>query len=411
MKHYSLFALAVVSAAGALFTACSSNNSSSTPSVTSLATLPAATGPVTSSRIQEIRPASTGRLLSAWHNNGGATWTSKSGPMCQTGEMIMRLLSDAAQPDKILCYVGAMETHGVFSASYDGNNKYYVLNPPSGFNKKHTGRPAGDMTIKFNIAKTGNAISDFKMWMCETTRGDRAITQSEYVATSLSNGTATVTSVGVHSGSGFSASQRTVATGSFNSSGVWTSKTITNTGSFSGGSDVTAFQNKQYMSLTQASDNFSLNGYFNGYYGGSGNSQEGRMYAKIQGLNLSNLATAALGDGSAKFSFTFPGVVGPLTDTKSWTGDDQTPMATASDGVYHAAVSLGTLPNSDTITAPTFSGAEVWDCDTTGQTVITINMSGSEFSGNANLQAAMLACDSKYNFNNNNMTNCSGASF
>ncbi|MBM4316278.1 MAG: hypothetical protein FJ116_02220 [Deltaproteobacteria bacterium] len=421
MKRHSLLALAVVSGAGALFTACSSDSSSSsaTPSVTSLAALPAATGPVTSSREQAIRPASAGRALTAWHDNDGDNWgAAKSGPMCQAGEMVMRMLSDAAQPDKILCYVGAMEASGFFTASYNGSNRFYVLsNPPTALVRGQDGRAVGDMPIKFNITKTGAAITDFKMWMCMTTSKNRAADQMEYVSTSLTNGTATVTSVGVHAGAGFSASQRTVATGNFNSSGDWTSKNITNTGSFSGGAGASAFQHKQQLSLTQGTDNYVLNGYFNGYHGGFSNTQTGQIYAKIQGLNLSSLATAALGDGTAYYSFTFPG---PGKDsgqrpttysaTRSWNGDTQSPV-TADSGVYYSAVNGQTLPDAAAISEPSFEGAEAWNCDTTDQTVTTIDMGSNSFLGNASLQAALLSCNSQYGFSNNNMTDCRAANY
>lgn len=407
MKRHSIIALAVVSAAGALFTACSSDYTSSTPSITSLAGLPAATGPVTASRANALTEVDRSKTLSTWTTGWDGT---KSGPMCQTGEMIMRLLSDASSPDKILCYVGAMEAAGYFTASYDGSNKYYLL---SGMGPRSVGsktRPAGDMTIKFNITKTGNSITDFKMWMCETTRGKRAINQSEYVATSLTGGVATVTSVGkfsgIDGGDSYSGSQRTVATGNFNSSGSWTSKTITNTGSFTGTFSASTYEHNQQLSLTQGTDNFVLSGYFDG--DNNGNSQTGQIYSKVAGVNLANLTTAALGDGSAKYSFTFGGGGGgSFTDTKSWQGSDQTSLTPASDGTYYSVVSSATLPTAEAITAPDFVGSEIWNCDTTGQTVETIDMAAAM----AAISAEIAACDTKYSFNNNSPAGCYNASF
>lgn len=406
MKAHSALALTLL-ATLVLYLGCSKNE---TTSVSSLSALPAATGPVVGGRALTKRLATSGRKLTEWHNNGGSNWgADKSGPMCQTGEMITRLLSDASQPDKIMCYVGAMEANGFFTASYDGTDKYYVLsNPPARFTGRD-GRPMGEMPIKFNITKTDGSITDFKMWMCMTNSRNRVTSQMEYVSASLNNGQATVTSVGVHDTGAIAASQRTVATGNFNSSGNWTSKTITNTGSFGGGMGGSAFQHKQQLSLTQNSENYILSGYFSGYHGGVGNTQSGSLYSKIQGLNLSTLATAALGDGTTYFSFTFPDGHRPtFSGTRSWTGDNQTPI-TATEGSYYADVNNQILPESTSITAPSFSGSEVWDCDAGSETVTTINMGAAAFT--PSLQAALEECNSKYGFNNNNPTSCGTASF
>jgi hypothetical protein len=363
--------------------------------------LPLATGPVGGSRGQKLQSLVRAKTLSSW-NSG---WDSnKSGPACQTGEMIMRMLSDASQPDKILCYVGALEAAGLFNASYDGTNKYYILS--------NMGNPegrTGDMTIKFNIGSTNGAITNFKMWMCQTSKRGRETEQTEYVSTSISNGTATVTSVGTHSGAEggntYSGSQRTVASGTFNSSNEWTSKVISNTAVFSGSFSGQSSQHKQQLTLTQGADHFILNGYFSGHHNGAANTQSGSLYSKVEGVDLSNLSTAALGDGSAKFSFLYNGTQHEAT--KSWNGLDQTPLNPPDSGVYYSTVSSATLPTSEQITTPTFQQVEAWNCDTTGETVTTINMS----SAMTLIQSAIGVCNTKFNFNNNNPVGCSVADF
>jgi len=402
MKRHSLLALAVVTAVGALFTGCSEDSSSTTPSVNSIEALPAATGPVVSSRAEKIKPLSRAKLLSTWNS----AWDSaKSGPACQAGEMIMRMLSDASQPDKILCYVGAMEAGGLFTASYDGNDKFYKLTNMGGF--RSGARDQGDMTIKFNIASTGGAISDFKMWMCLSSRKGRPDAQTEYVSASISNGVATVTSVGTHSGNdggngnSYSGSQRTLATGAFNSAGSWTSKTITNTGVFSGIFSGAPSEHKQQLTLTQGVDHFVLNGYFNGNYGSI--LQSGALYAKVAGENLSNLTTTALGEGSAKFLLTFASST--FGSTKSW-NDSQEPLNSAESGTYYQLVNEQTLPEQSDINIPAFVGAEVWNCNTTGTTV-TIDMQQAM----TTISNQMQACNAKYGFENNNPAGCSNANF
>lgn len=406
MKRHSLLALAVVIAVGALFTGCGEDSTSTAPTVTSLSALPSATGPVVSSRSLRLQSLSRAKTLNTWNSGWDNT---KSGPACQTGEMIMRLLSDASQPDKILCYVGAMEAAGLFTASYDGTNKYYTLSNMGGGGGRSGAKAVGDMTIKFNIASTGGAITDFKMWMCETSKKGRPTSQTDYVSTSISNGVATVTSVGTHSGSGrdeYTASQRTVATGAFNSAGSWTSKSITNTGAFSGIFSQNASQHKQQLTLNQGPDYFILEGYFNGYYGGTTNTQTGEIYSKVEGVNLSALTNAALGGGSAKFSFSFSGET--YTDTKSWNGN-QAPLVPASDGVYFDSISSQSLPLQAVIPEPQFDEAEVWDCNTTGQTVNTIDMADAD--AMEAISEAITACGTKYGFNNNNPAGCSVAAF
>jgi len=395
--YKSLF-FAVVAIIGTLaISNCSSSSSSTAATATTLSALPTASGPVTSSSIHKLdlqTDATTGIRLTAL---AGLTWnTTHSGPMCQVSSSVVRLLSEASQPDKILCYVGAMEANGAFTASYDGTDKYYTLTV--------SGRPESAMKIKFNITKTAGAITDFKMWMCQD-GSRRAYAQSEYVSTSLSAGTATVTSVGVHTGNFGTGSQRTVATGGFNSSGNWTSKTITHTGAFSGGSGGSAFSHSQSMSLTQGTDSFTLSGYHNGYYGGTSNTQTGRFYSVIQALGLSNLSTASIGSGTAKYAFSFPGGGGG-TDTKSWHGDTRLPEASGTAS-YFTTVDSQTLPTAASITAPTFAGAEIWDCSSGSATSEAISMANPS----AALQSAITACDTKFGFSSNEMMNCSGGKY
>ncbi len=411
IKAALLWGLGFLSVVFFLHACGSSTTTSSGP--TSLESLPKATGSVSASSISKIAnaskasptrfdlqtAASTGVLMTAWDDQ---TWNStKSAPGCNIGQSIIRLLSEAAQPDKIMCYVGAMEKLGAFTGSYDGTNKFYTLSGAGG-----GGRPGGGtMLIKFNMTKdSSGVISDFKMWMCQSS--GRVTTQSEYVAESISGTTATVTSVGVHSGDFGSGSQRTAVTGAVTSAGVWTSKTITHTGAFSGGSGGSAFSHSQYLTLTQASDSFTLNGYMSGYHGGSSNTDSGRFYAVMQGLNLGTLATAALGSGTGKFEFTHTGSRPTHTATKSWNGDTMAPESSTTAS-YYTEVNSATLPTAASITAPTFSGTEIWDCSPdAGITSTTLNLEGV-----SGMPTETAACDAKYGFTNNNHTNCWAASF
>lgn len=122
MTYRSLFALAAFSTAGALFTACSSSNSSS-GGATSLAGIPAITGPVTTSSsvlkypkdlskalmpvlgevtslISSVGKAQSSRTFgmkaSDWGTNN---WTLKSGPLCEMGQQVSELFRNGANEE------------------------------------------------------------------------------------------------------------------------------------------------------------------------------------------------------------------------------------------------------------------------------------------------------------------------
>jgi hypothetical protein len=400
IKSY-LFATAIILASLFSMSGCGTSSSSSA-TATTLSAMPAATSAVSSSsvnyKLDLQTDATTGIALSAFN---AASWTGKSGPMCEVGSSVIRLLSEAAQADKILCYVAAMETNGLFTSSYDGNNHFYTLAGAGGDGRQS--RVDSTMKIKFNIASSGGAITNFKMWMCKDSA--RAYSQTEYVSTALSAGTATVTSVGVHTGSWGAGAQRTVATGGFNSNGTWDDKQIVHSHTFSGGTGGSAFSHNGAATLTQGSDSFTLSAYHNGYYGGSSSTQSGQLYAVIQGLNLGTLATAAFGSGSAKYSFTYSGGYGG-TDTKSWMGDTRLAEA-SSTASYYTTVAAATLPTAATITTPSFAGTEIWDCSSGTDTFTALSLS----SPTAAVTAAMTVCESKFGFSDNSMVDCHSGSY
>lgn len=396
MNRFSLKFLTV-----ALLLSCGKKYHSG-PIITNFADMPTATGPVTGSIRAEFNLMSRGRKLTDWKNS----WTGQSAPMCQTGEMIIRLLADASKPDQIVCFVGAMEANGFFTPSYDGTDRYYVLQNTSRQFGRH--RAAGDIVLKLNSTKSGKEITDFKMWICRTNRKTRATAQIEYVSTSLSNGTATVTSVSSFNEAPFLFAQRTVATGNFNFGGSWYSKSISNTGSFEGGSGGTAFQHRQQMTLTQGRDNFALSGYFNGYYNGSANTQTGRLYAKIQASNLSNFQYTELGYGTANYELVYPGKTS--STIRSWNSSGAPIIST--QGPYYGEVSSEQPPTANAIAVPTFSSAESWNCDSGGQPVTSIDFNSASFKANLGLQGMIAYCIAKYGLNDESKTNCySGTSF
>ncbi|MBI4403129.1 MAG: hypothetical protein HY537_03165 [Deltaproteobacteria bacterium] len=360
MKNFIVFALVVFSIA--LMNGCGSSpgGSATGSGITDLSALPKATGPVVggssinrfnSGLRTDLFSATTGKKLDDW---GSVTWNStKSGPLCQTGNMFRNLLQQAAQPDKIMCYVGVMETNGLFTASYDGTYKYYTFSAPG------EGRPGSTMKIKFKMAKASDgSINAFEMFNCE---GD-VNTNTEYIGQTISGTTVTLTNVGVHT-SGGTFRQRTTVTGEATSTG-WTSKTIDSAGSFVVSSGQ-SYSMSQALTLVQYSNRAQLSGYFTGSFGQ--NSHTGRIFSISQILTPDTLKTFAMGDGTlkARFAFSGGGYESSSDDVRGWTGDDTAPKSPVANAEYYSDVNAGTLPTVGTPNTA-FAASETWNCQPDG---------------------------------------------
>lgn len=327
-----------------------SDTSSSTSGVSDLGSLPKATSPVRSSSAAllsgNLFKASTGVKLKNAHSN---TWSAtKSRPMCEVSRIVRDTYLHAATPDAMVCAVSAMSNNNVFGTSiYDGNGKYYKF-----------GGDIGETKIKFTAAKSGGAITTFNMFICQSSSG--TYTQNGYVGQDLTNVSA------ISAGSVFKATisgdvygARSALTGAIGTDGVWSEKVLTSITTSTKSSKT--FTSKS--TVTQYSDRVKLDAFMKGE--ASTDTFTNRLFGVAQILSADSLATFALGDGSARYILSMVrsgGNTQSFDNTKSWTGDDQLPVASpSSNGSYYSTVD-GQTPRAAETVAVTFDEAETWDC-------------------------------------------------
>jgi hypothetical protein len=393
-----------------LFLGSCSKDSTSSTAVTSLSALPAATGPVSGSAILKEMKNRDIKLFSAatgltFAQFDGVTWSgaTKSRPFCESGRIVREAYLQAANPDKILCYIGAMKDAGAFSADVDdGNYKYYSVSGSE--DRALTGRPGGSLNIKFKVVKSGSAITRFEMFMCQGS------TQDGYVSEDISNPAASTVltkfiSSGSNEGTAYAYATQTDVAGAINSSGAWTSKVITmkNTNSFGSGGASGSYRQK--ATITQYSSRVDLDAFMAGTFGSD--EFNNRLYAVIQILNPSQISTFAMGDGSAKYILSHThGTTQTFNNTASWLGDTYAPLTPASSGEQYATANAAT-PRAVEAVSVTFTADETWDCNPPSGTSFT---SAVAEGGSAGLTAALAACDTKYGSERGGYVQCWEAS-
>lgn len=390
--------------------ACGSDTPASTPNT--IASLPQATGPVTTShsvvkaienavnlpsRGMNLFSATTGKKLVDWSS---ITWSSStSGPFCDAGNMVSGIFRDASNPDKILCYIGALDAGGLVTNPYDGNYHYMTVDNTPG--------RSGSIKVKMKIVRGANGISTFEMFDCQG-----GTTQSEYTKMDLSNG-ATVTAVHANNSGGQVSSNRATVTGTVDTSGKWVSKTITSYNYYSAASR-TASSSGNYNQVRQFSDQVSVTGTAIGDYGG--NTSSSQLFAMLGILNTDSYATFALGNGIAKQKSTYSGCASCSLDSslRAWNGDTAAKV-TADSTVDNYATVTGTaladvIPKATVQTTTAFTTAETWDCTPpTGTTFTSVDFTG----GGTATQTAIAACNTKFGEGGGSWVQCwnSGADY
>lgn len=368
--------------------------------VNEFSSLPEVTGPVSSNAPASIRPnklnafaATTGVALSSVETS---TFTGKSLQMCENVNYIKEVLREAAGPDKILCYMGKMKETGVLPSSLnigDGAVHYIKLTNLESSSGNSSPR------VKFQIVKNGSSIETFKMWSCFSGTSD-APTQSEYISQTFSGTNVTVVTKNTGSESGVSYGSSMSATGTFES-GSWTSKNITGNRYYNSGSS----SNGMSINLDQYANTLSMQIAMGGVYGSS--SFSNRFFTVVEILNGSKLSTIAIGDGSTKYTMSYDANNDSTpefseTSVKSWNGDTQTNLSTASDGSLYTSANAGTVPSAPSATAVTFSGDEAWDCTAPeGSAFVDADFT----SGGEAITTGMNECNQKF-IDNNNWIQC-----
>lgn len=411
MKSKSLFALASLGLAGVLLNGCGSSTSGGggggggNAAISTLSAIPTATGPVVSSRSLDGVPLSLSKTYlptiavssltpfktretrpwksmkaSDWKDND---WTGKSAPLCDAGNQVAQLFRDASQPDKILCYISAMENGGLFTGNnYDNAWKFYkVENVPDGPDRNSR----ASLLVKFKIQKAANGgILDFKMYTADEARQGRVCSNGEFIHADLSSG-ATITTVY----GGANGKARIQATGTLNTAGDWVSKQITAHSFWSNGGN----DSGNYSVLNQFADHLTLSGsmVFN-YARGTNKNQ---LYSKMSLVNAATFADLEFGAGSTKMQSDWEGDgTADMVANRSWNSTGDRILSTS--GAYFSDVSTATLQDIKTPAevgnAANFSTGENWDCtaDEPGSSFVTVDFA----SGSA--AAGIAACNDQF---------------
>ncbi len=391
MNPYSLlFIVFLVTVLGGCGSSSSSNVATS-PSF--IASLPKITAPATDAArvfvpqtpIQDSnRSASTGVKLGSLTST---TWnSSRSATMCSTGRLIRDLVSLVSRNDGLVCRLGALEAAGAMSNSYDGTAKYF---------KFDNWMPGKSSKFKVQAKKTSAGFETFKLWGCHYPQDNNSL-QDIYLSYTFSNGVSLVAGLNLTIG-GIAMKVRTTASGNTTTSGDWNgNKTISNL-LYLGDATTNVSES---MTLIQGTNKFTLSGFVSGLSVGTPYTDQ--HYAVVQGLGLSALSTAAIGDGTSKSRFTYSNSETAAAQARSWNGDTQAPISAIS-GDYYAAANAGTLPTITSVD-PSFQSGETWDC---AGDFTTVNYNDFD----AAVHDANVACTAAYDFNYINSVDCNSGSY
>lgn len=372
MRHFKGMVMLLLSTAVAV-TGCGSSggassgtSGSSSDGVSTLSDLPLSSGPVVSGSSSSLSSkglniltkalASTGITLKTMSNSSFTSASSLA--MCEHSNMLKQAVNEAVQGDLILCYVKQMDDEFAAVAGldiYDGS--------PHVFKILVGGDANNYFRVKLQITKdsSGN-ISDFVMKSCD------GATQNEYLHQTISGTTFTMTSKYVDGSGDQTFSGTTTVSGTLNSSNQFTAKTITNLNSFNQTNGV----GYGARTVVQGAENATISGWDKGTWswsGGSGGYQRS-FCSDGELLNPSLISTIAVGSGAAKGTVSGSYDGGTYSDTFSqgWNGDTTLPESNA----ILTALSC-TAPEVSTETAIAFSGDEIFDCDISSATTLSVN--------------------------------------
>lgn len=308
--------------------------------------------------------ATTGTKLTDFASVAFSTDSTKSGPMCRVGEMTSRLIGDAVSPDRVKCYIGAMQKNGLFDDLGDEDNfvKYKVLTPDNG---------SEGLRVKFKVKKTADkSFKGFEMYTC------MGATQNEYIKYEFDKkGNLDVLAVRNFSNSSGGATMtgggRITVAGKTNDDGTWKSKELTSYNKFGFSMSGNTNSHKQKIVLNQGAETSSMQGYMSssGTWSSHSFSHTAAIGAVFELIIPEDVGDMAMGDGTAKALFTGGQMAMSTPDSKSWTGDDAGKLATASSGDFYSDAQELDLFDETSIadldTQIAFTEYETWDCDVT----------------------------------------------
>lgn len=142
--------------------------------------------------------------------------------------------------------------------------------------------------------------------------------------------------------------------------------------------------------MTQSASTVTLSGSSSHSFGG--NTGTALIYAVIQGLNMGDINTFALGDGTAKAQFVHNAAT--HNGEVSWNGDDKLNLGDVTTGDYYSTVHEAALPSATT-PAPNFTSEETWDCAAEGE-FETVNF--ATLNASPTFQSDFQACNDNFGF-------------
>jgi hypothetical protein len=402
--------------------------------LTNLASLPGATDGVASTNAGDFEKNKLGLALVGLPlaSVGTTNWTGKSRAMCETGNALTSMYARAGQADQATCFLGQLEQQSILPTGfYDGNDHYYTLTTG--------GIPW--MFLKLNATKGGqqNAqIQTYSLWACVSFGNVVPTQQTVYASYNLTNTAAAqisvLTSISANLGvlaATYSGSAN--VTGALNGSGTWISKTLSGQNYFSGTASSPNFSvtDAGAANITQTANGWTIAANTSGSESVYGVSLTGCNATPVtvqhsssvnvlaDGLNMTNPATVALGDGAAmgSYSYSFKDInnnpvtggnctVSPVTSqVSSWLGDSQTVTASNADTASVQSATLSASNPAVPTSVISFSGSQSWNCSAPGSNPSTsIEVDLSE------LEIVESTCNGKYQLAADSWALCSAGS-
>lgn len=360
--------ISIVQCSSSSGTSSGSGGGSTAPQFTTIDQLPKASDPVTSSGSSLVDGdalfATTGVTLK--NMSSSSFTTSSSQAMCEAANTLKSSFNEAVQSSVILCYIQQVISDNDLGEVdiYDGQARVFTLD----FGDSEDQGPGA---VKIKLTKTDGVITDFEMWSC----GDSGQSgQTEYMHQQIDGSDFTMDSKYTWDDTNGSGAQSISVTGALNSSGQFTSKTITSSYTSTwGDTNDTSYGGK---TVTQGASQATISMWDTGTwtYNNQQESFTNRVYGIAELLNTSAIATIAIGDGAAvgQGTGTFNGGESyEWSFTEGWNGDT---TAQDSESDFIATAQEGTIPDAGSEPSISFSGDEVFDCDTTGAISLTVDM-------------------------------------
>lgn len=349
------------------------SSGSTTVEITTIEGLPQATSPVVSSSSSGLSAIRSKNLASTGMNLRSTTGydfdSNSSLAACEMFNQAKNAINQAGEGDLILCYVKQLASDD--TSIYDGEYHAFDLGIEEG--EEEGGAPDH---VKFKVTKSGDLVTGFEMFGC------RSGEQVYYLNQTISGTDFSMSAKGEFAQGSFSSA----VTGTLNSSGQFVgTKTISmqSSGTFDG--------NLHYESITaeQTTSTINISGYNVGSFadqenGGNGSySNAVAAFAQLLDANASGAAVydiglLALGEGavsglaSGSVDFDNPSFSDFEWDDnyqEAWNGDT---TAVVEDNDFLDLALAATLPTISA-SAPTisFTGSEVYDCNTASEGTIT----------------------------------------